>query len=129
MTHARRCFVCLVAHVAIILVLSSSGRAQVTIEIRPTLGPNLLSSPQKKAYAENVFTMLRDGQEQVSSDAPAAAVTVRSRFTAGEVICASFPLWRGQACPGGELDREFGNRVQFATRILGNGQKFRLSDL
>lgn len=125
----RRALVCLAAFVAIIVVLSSSGRAEVTITVQPTLAPNLYSSPNKEAYAENLLAMLETGGEQFHADDPAAAVSVRDRYTAGEVICASFPLWRGQACPGGALDKEFGNRVQFAVRIMGNGQKFRMSDL
>jgi hypothetical protein len=120
--------------------LSSTARADITIEVFPAYAPNGPDSPNWLDYVTNAISGIGAGGTNTGTGTrdsnPARYETIGGPISPVEMIYTPFKSWRGTAAPNpvftsnAAVAGEFGNRVHFGTRILGtDGSTFRLEDL
>ncbi len=104
--------------------------AAVTIDVFPSSAPNFYGGLSFVPYNVNAQASIEGGLGSTGDPTidPTAYAT-KSTFTAGEIIVSNFNSWQGVANPGDPFAGEFGNRLHFGLRILGEGTQFKLVNL
>lgn len=118
----------------LLLALASRSVAQVTIDVFPTIAPNVLGSPNASAWMANAFTALSTGNgSSGTAGTPGFYTVAPASVLASDVLVTSFASWRGLADPGTAVGSAFaaegGNRLHFSLVIDGHGQTFSLAQL
>lgn len=118
-----------------------AARADVLVDVRPSIGPNFYSSASYTVWTANVMFALENDIDAIGDPATnPAAYYLAVRPDVRDNIASSsgdpateFPSWRGRADPGAAFGpafaNEYGNILFFGARIIGDGQAFRLSNL
>jgi hypothetical protein len=118
--------------VLFILALTNTASAAVEVNVYASRAPNGFGSPSFAAYQDNAIYALQNG---LSSWGTPGAPTYYEQLANGATIDAhlnivtGFPSWDGVAEPGGVFASEYGNRLHFSLHIVGNGEKFSISQL
>ena len=104
---------------------------QITIEVIPTLAPNAFGSPNFAAWEANTTAALDNGFSTFGSGAAQFdALANNATMDWRQAVVTGFESWRGVADPNAaSFSGEYGNRMHFALHILGNGNKFSISEL
>jgi hypothetical protein len=112
------------------------ARADVLITVTPSVAPNAFGSPSYGAYVQNAVTALEQGLSSYGDPTLPSyyqALSNGSQVSADQVLVSGFPSWLGKADPGTAFGpafaNELGNRLLFGLTILGNGEKFSISQL
>lgn len=113
---------------AALFVVSQPASASLSLVIRPSLAPNAFSSSYFNAWATASVSALESGTGDVLTALPDSYRNCK-KIKAVDNLVSSFPSWYGVANPGGSFAGEYGQRLHFGVRILGNGTQFRLSNL
>lgn len=112
-------------------VLSPSAGAAVTVQVIPSIAPNGFGSPNYGTYQANAVYAIENGLSTYGSGAARYdALTSGSNVDFRSVLATGFESWRGVAAPNVPLySGEYGNRMHFGVRVLGNGTKFSASEI
>ncbi len=113
---------------AALCVSSRPASAALSMVIRPSLAPNAFSSSYFNSWATAMVTALENGTGDVPTALPDSYRNCK-KIRAADNLVSSFPSWYGVADPAGAFAGEYGQRLHFGVRILGNGTKFKLSNL
>jgi hypothetical protein len=112
------------------------ARADLTIDVTPSVAPNAFGSPSYGAYVQNAVDALATGTSSwgdPNSPSYYQALSKGSTVSADQVLVSGFPSWLGTADPGTAFGpnyaNELGNRLLFGLNIQGNGEKFSISQL
>jgi len=116
-----------------LLLLADALHAQVTINVIPSVGPNVSSSPNSGNYANNAINALYQSiggsssylQSQVpalgtSGAAPATYAASGNLINNSQIIATPFNSWLGKAPPASAYSGEFGNTLYFGATIVSN---------
>ncbi len=112
----------------------SQANADITMSVVASPAPNFFTSPSWGTYANKAINSLENGLGNIGDrnvDPTAYEIFADgSAVLPTELIVSGFSSWRGIADQSSPFDGEFGNRVHFGIRIVGDGvTKFRLEDL
>lgn len=118
----------------LLLTLAARSTAQVTIDVFPTIAPNVVGSPHASAWMANAFDALYTGTGTAgTSGTPGYYTVAPAIIPVGDVLVTSFASWRGIADPGTAFGSDFaaerGNRLHFSLLINGHGQSFSIAQL
>jgi hypothetical protein len=114
------------------------ARADLLIQVDPSLAPNAFGSPSYDAYVSNATTALETGVTSYGTQGTPAyyqQLANNSTISANQVVVTGFPSWLGQANPGTAFGpafaNELGNRLLFGLVITSTdpSQTFSISDL
>lgn len=102
--------------------------ARVDMTIQPAVGP--VGGRTFDQFSANAHEALAKRLSLVGDpDRQPGAYRQVSRVFQGQLITTNYPCWYGVSQPPAPFASERGNRVYFAIRIRGNGQKIRLANL
>ncbi|HMS55856.1 MAG TPA: Ig-like domain-containing protein [Fimbriimonadaceae bacterium] len=102
----------------------------VQVQVYGASAPNFFGSPSFGGYRDNALNGLENGLLVVGDrNADPTGYEALTSTTWRDIVVAGFPLWRGTINPSAPFDAEYGNRMHFGLRILGNGTRFKLSNL
>jgi hypothetical protein len=123
---------------ALCLVAGSAvpARADLTIDVTPSVAPNAFGSPSYGNYVSNAVHALENGLTSYGApNSPSyyQALSNGAQINHDQVLVSGFPSWLGTADPGtafgSAFANELGNRLLFGLNIQGNGTKFAISGL
>ena len=137
MNHFPRTKTLLAAIVLLSPAAVSSSRADIVVNVYPTLAPNRFGSPSYDPWVANSISALQSGS---SSAGTPGAPTFYQQLAPGlnlptaTIVVTNFPSWRGNADPvgtfGAAYANEIGNRLLFSLTIQGTlGTTFSISQL
>jgi hypothetical protein len=94
----------------------------ISISVRPSLSPDLFSSPSSNGYISNAISALQNGTPSIGNPAndPAAYFNVSSVSSNEFTVTGSPGFWRGQTVSSGPFAGEFGNFLEFGVVVTGN---------
>jgi hypothetical protein len=117
--------------VASATIVSSAPAGPITIQVVPTLAPNVFGSPSFAPWQANAITALDTGTTTFGAGAAQFdALPNNATLDWRQAVVTGFESWRGVATPNApSFSGEYGNRMHFALHILGNGTKFSIGDL
>jgi hypothetical protein len=112
-------------------LLPQSAQAAVSVQVIPSIAPNAFGSPNYAAYQANAVNAIENGLSTLGSGAARYdALTSGSNVDFRSVLATGFESWRGVAAPNmPTYSGEYGNRIHFGVRVLGNGTKFSAADV
>jgi hypothetical protein len=121
-----------VAACVALVLLTSLSRADILVEVFPSVSPNPFSSPSDAGYTTNAIAGISaggaatgdPGQPTYYSSVPSGGVV-----SIADLIATDFPYWRGTVNPAAPFDGEFGNLLTFGTRITSDSGQFSLSNV
>ncbi len=97
--------------------LAAPVRADVVIEVFPSVGPNP-ASPSAAGYAANAAAGVGAGGTPAGPfGTPAFYAQAGASVSVLDIIATDFPSWRGTVNPGGPFAGELGNRLFFGARL------------
>lgn len=109
---------------------STASAAPITIDVVPSLAPNVFGSPSWAGYLSNALNSLENGLGDIGNRSTDPTAYERNdTILPHEFIVSSFNSWNGVAAPAAPFNNELGNRLHFGLHILGNGTQFRLDNL
>ncbi|MFN8219808.1 MAG: Ig-like domain-containing protein [Fimbriimonadales bacterium] len=102
----------------------------LTVEVYGSPAPNAFGSSNWGPYRDNAMNSLENGlgdigDRTVTPDAYQQVTNIPWR----DVVVSGFVSWRGVAGTTVPFNAEYGNRLHFGLRVLGNGTRFSLSQL
>ena len=116
----------LLAVVLLVPVLSPVLRADILVDVYPTLAPNRFGSPSYNTWVTNTTTALQNGN---SSGGTAGTPSFYQQIATGStlpttaIVVTDFPSWLGSANPvgtyGAAFGGELGNRLLFSLTLRG----------
>ncbi len=117
---------------AAILLQAMSGPAgaATTMDVYPSLAPNVFGSPSWGGYVANALAWL-EAESGPMGDPTADPTAYKTVSTIGpyDNLVTSFNSWQGVASPGAPFAAELGNRLHFGLHIVSLGSTFTLSGL
>ncbi len=114
----------------IAFALTAGVQASVTLQVESAIAPTKGSSQSWTAWRDDCLKHLAQTTAGKRSATP-LPTAYRPLDTAhrGQIVVSGFPSWEGFAEPAGAYAGEFGSRLHFPLRVLGNGARIRLADL
>lgn len=128
-----------VALLALALTIGTS--AQVTIDVFPTIAPNIFGvsgAEWSRNAVDTIYTTAVAGASSATMTGgtigtPTYFSLAPSTIQASDMFVTAFNSWNGQSDPGNAFNKDFanekGNRLHFSFLVQGNGQKISLSQL
>lgn len=115
------------------LAATPAARADVIIQVVPSLGPNVFGSPSYDAYRDAAVAALRAGTNQAGTPGTPAyyqALASGDAVALTDLVVTDFLSWRGTADPAGAYGGETGTRLYFGLAVTATGgETFRIADL
>ena len=126
--------------VAIVLLSPAavgSLRADILVNVYPTLAPNRFGSPSYDPWVGNTISALRNGTSSAGTPGTPSfyqQIAAGSNLPTSSIIVTNFPSWLGNADPAGTYGaayaNEIGNRLLFSLTLQGTlGTTFSISQL
>jgi hypothetical protein len=121
----------LAAGLTVALTGTASAAKLPTLTVRPVVAPNVFGSPSFSPFLDNAITAFHTGDRSVGSG-PSQYKEIK-RITFSDLVCSSFPSWRGTADPadayGPDYAQELGNRLHLAWRLKAyHGKKVNIAN-
>ncbi|MFO0815552.1 MAG: hypothetical protein U0796_20230 [Gemmatales bacterium] len=118
------------------LIFSSALLAQdgPTVNVYPSLAPNVYGSLSYPTWESNAIAALQSGAASGGDNTlPSFYQQIPNGSLVNPWLVSEFPSWLNQANPGTVFGPAFagelGNRMYFNLHIVGNGQRFSLSQV
>ena len=111
------------AVLAALIALAPVARADIILEVIPSLAPNPAGSPSFFEYSSNAVAGLSAGAVPSGlANAPGtptyyAAIPNGGRVSTKDIIATDYPSWRGTIDPSTPFAGEFGNQLFFGAHV------------
>jgi hypothetical protein len=118
----------------IALMLAVTVQAsEIEIHVFTALAPNAYGSPSFGQWQSNAVAAMANGATSYGDPTKPTYFQVGSSYNSDQVVVTGFNSWLGKADPGSVYGSayasELGNRMTFPLLILGNGNRFSISQL
>ena len=124
----HRRLACLAA-VALWGALACHVSASIVMTEYASPAPNNTASPSWAAYYANALYAIENGLSSRGDPALPSYYREVTWLPRSSNLVSTFPSWLGVADPSAPYSGEYGNRLHFGLRILGNGTQFKLWNL